>query len=174
MATNDQISQQYITQFVPCYSRSPLPLCQMENLEWLKTSSGVNGTEGQCVLLYIKASMLISWLVMWGWAARGSVGIWTTLLCCAGQVRHAASTGRSAKPDWKMRCQHTGWQWPSAPVTTLTCGCYCERTQYIQVRAKITTNSKQISSLWRNIYTCNGCEYRKQKATVTITAHFQH
>lgn len=74
----------------------------MDNLEWLKTSSRVNGMEGQqCVLLYIKASMLISWLVMWGWAAPGSVGIWTTLLCCAGQVRHAARTRLSARLHWK-------------------------------------------------------------------------
>lgn len=85
---------------------SPLLLCQMVNLEALKTSGRANRTEGQqCVLIYIKASMLISWLVMWGWAARGSAGIWTALLCCPvlgrdGQVRHVANTRLSAKLDW--------------------------------------------------------------------------
>lgn len=80
------------------------------------------GTEGrQCVLLYIKASMLISWPVMWGWAARGgSIDIWTTLLCFAGQVRQAANAGISAKLEWKCTGRH--WHWPPAAVTALTRG----------------------------------------------------
>lgn len=111
----------------------------------------------QCVLLYIKASMLISWLVMWGWAAQGSVGIWTTLLCCAGQVRHDASTRLSAKLDWK---------WPPDPVATLTCGCYCERTQDIQVIAKIQIKSQAYEVMYTQGHGLGGGEI------VSIKVHF--
>lgn len=82
-------------------TQSHLILCQIENLERLKTGSWVNEKRQQCVFLHIKATMVISWLVIGGWAAPGSVGIWTTLLGYTGQVRHAASGRLPAKLDWK-------------------------------------------------------------------------
>lgn len=120
-------------------TRGPLLLCQTEDLDWLKTSVGVNVAEGRRCL-HTPRRLCYETGCNCDIESHGALR--------TGQVRLAANTGIPAELDWKWIVSILAGLHKSVSVTTTTCGCYCGYSTYQYVPRLAYTRNLESCNEW--------------------------